>query len=305
MFRIVGVLVGAAAMFLLASSPAPAQKPFEGEPTPQPAPSAAAQTPDDVVPAHAASSPGAPAVTAATLLESERFWPYHVRLESAWTPPRARDAIPAGAIGVLVRVESRSLARVDFGRHGLVDAPIEKTDLVARANAIRLGQEEKRLPNLVEAIGPRLLASEGDALEALPLSFTYAHDGFLCVFADPSAEGFPDLAVAMTALPHRAELLTILFPQGRKSDAAVRERLRASGWKVPFVYQHLAEPYTRTLIGDAAVLPRISLLSPEGRLLFDREWRPDTITALRAAIEDRFAASAPASESAQGALSGP
>ena len=60
----------------------------------------------------------------------------------------------AGNVGVLIRVEAPGVARVDFGRDGLHEVPVVKTDLVERANQIRRGEAEKLAPNFLLAIGP-------------------------------------------------------------------------------------------------------------------------------------------------------
>src|SRR5262245_34700801 len=83
------------------------------------------------VPEHVAADASAPPVTAASLLESERFWPYQVALVRAWRPPGAAQALPAGTRGVLIRVEATGRARVDFGRQGLYEVAVGDLDLVA------------------------------------------------------------------------------------------------------------------------------------------------------------------------------
>ncbi|RPI60276.1 MAG: hypothetical protein EHM50_07695, partial [Lysobacterales bacterium] len=55
------------------------------------------------LPAHVASDASAAPVTAGSLLESERFWPYHVALTR--TLQNGERAIGKGARGVLIRVE--------------------------------------------------------------------------------------------------------------------------------------------------------------------------------------------------------
>ena len=90
------------------------------------------------------------AVTEQNLLASERYWPYHVALTKPF------QALRPGTTGVLIRVESSSVARIDFGRDGLFEVPVAATDLVARANRVQRGELAKRAPNFVFALGPRL-----------------------------------------------------------------------------------------------------------------------------------------------------
>lgn len=241
------------------------------------------------VPAYDARDPEAAPVTAANLLESERFWPYRAALVR---PPRGAAAArplpdrppPVGPEGVLIRVEPGGIARIDFGRDGLHAVPVDATDLVERANRIRLGEAEKVAPNFVMAIGPRLL--DPQALRVFSLRNAYGYSRFLCVFADPAAEQLAELAKALAPLAEREDVLTIFFPQGRPDDRRVGERLRALGWKVPFVYGHLSEPYTHSLLTDPKSVPAVSLYTAEGRLLFEEKWSADLPAKLAAALGD-------------------
>jgi hypothetical protein len=252
-------------------------------------PEAAASSGEEI-PEHRVADPAAPEVTPSNLLASERFWPYHVQLAALWKPPGAASPLPVGARGVLIRVESERDARIDFGRNGVFEVPVAATDLVDQANRVRRGEQRKFLPNFVEAIGPRLVSSEADPMREQPIRETYAHQGFLCVFADPEASGFADLAKALAPLRDRPEVMTILFPQGRPSDASVHAKLRSLGWTVPFVLQHLSEPYTVTLVGEKPVQPAVSLQSREGRLVLEQAWGETTRKALETAMAREFGA---------------
>lgn len=225
----------------------------------------------------AESPDAAVAVTQANLLASERFWPYQVGL--------ARD----GSLGVLIRVEEGAIARIDFGRDGRRELPVAETDLVERANAVRLGQIEKLAPNLTLAIGPRLLDPTGDELAPFPFAAALEKRGFLCVFADPGAADFADLARALAPISERHGVLTILFAQGEHPDAALRDTLRALGWAVPFVHDHLAEAYTGSLLREGTILPSLFLQTPEGRVVFQSGWRTEALPELEAALEREFA----------------
>jgi hypothetical protein len=249
----------------------------------------------DDVPLHRAEDPDAPAVTPGNLLASERFWPYQVELTRAWQAPGREHPLPAGAQGVLIRVEGDGRARVDFGREGLHAVPVGETDLVERANRIRRGELHKMAPNLVLAIGPRLLDSA--TTPPRPLGMTRASEpaGFLCVFADPRAPAFADLAASLAPLGGRHGVAAVLFPQGEHPDPEVGERLRALGWTVPFVYDGLAEAYTRTLASGDVPLPALLLATKEGRVLFRGGWRDGVVPELAAALEAGFGGAAPSS----------
>ena len=67
----------------------------------------------------------------------------------------------------------------------------------------------------------------------------------------------------------RVDLLIVLFPQGSHHDATVRDTLREQGLRIPFVYDHYSEAYTRSLVSQDAKLPVAQLATTEGRLLFE------------------------------------
>jgi hypothetical protein len=226
----------------------------------------------------------AAAVTAQNLLASERFWPYQVALAKPWRPPGQSEPLAPHLPGVLIRVEASGAARIDFGRDGLYEVPVEVTDLVDGANRVRRGELEKLAPNFVLDVGPRLADPSADALRLLGLRAAAGHEAFLCVFADPGTAGFPELAAALAPLRERPGLLTVLFAQGDHPDERLREQLRALAWPVPFVLDHLAEPYTRSLLPERMPPPALLLLSPEGRVRFASVWGPAVRAALDAAL---------------------
>jgi hypothetical protein len=259
---------------------------------PASAPQIAAEHPDhmlgELIPGYEASDPSAPVVTEETLYASDRFWPYHVLLASAWTPKGSVKALPSGIPGVLIRVEPDKTARIDFGRDGLYRVPVSATDLVERANRVRTGDLVKPAPNMALAIGPRLASSSDPTPVPYRTSATQNPRGFLAVFADVRSADFPALAKALSELQGRGHVLTLLFPRNQGQDHWIREELRRLDWTVPFVYDHLAEGYTKSLIDDPTALPFVSLQTADGRLLFQSRWRPETLSDLRRAIEAAF-----------------
>ncbi len=229
-----------------------------------------------------------PVVTRANLFEQERFWPYHVALVEAWSPSEGKTALRAGQRGVLVRVEESGLARIDFGRHGLHRVPVSATDVVAQANRVRRGELHKMGPNLSLAIGSRLLSS--DSLRPLGFPRAAAAPGFLCVFADPDAEGFAELSRALAPLLGRHGVLTVLVPQGEHGDADVRDKLLAVGWTPFLAYDFLSETYTASLLAPELGLPAVSLQTNEGRLLYESSWSAGVVPELATRLDQAFAA---------------
>jgi hypothetical protein len=240
------------------------------------------------------ADPGAPPVTRENLLANPRFWPYHVELPQPWQPPEAEMPLRAGTRGVLVRVESSDAARIDFGRNGVYAVPVESTDLIQRANGVRLGEEDKIAPNLVHAIGPRLMRSDSPQLGPMSFRKTFEPPGFLSVFADPASHGFADLAAALAPLHGRHGVWTVLFPQGAHRDPQVHERLRALGWQVPFVRDFLSPGYTLSRLRQGTPLPAVALETREGRLVFESAWHPAVAARLEAALDEAFGEAATA-----------
>jgi hypothetical protein len=256
----------------------------------------AAQGSSDL-PEHDVADVAAAPVTPQNLLASERFWPYHVALTRPWRPAGRAEPLVPGIAGVLIRVENGGNARIDFGRDGLYEVPIEVTDLLANANRIRRGELEKVASNFILDIGPRLVDSASDSLRPFGLRPAAERSGFLCVFADPSAQGFTDLAAALAPLRDRDRALTILFAQGGHPDALLREQLRSLGWPIPFVFDHMAESYTHSLLPEGTPLPALMLVTREGRVLFQSRFGPGVMPELTAALDQAFGTRPPSAGS--------
>ncbi len=232
-----------------------------------------------------AADPSAPPVVRENLLASERFWPYQVDLSAAWKPDGRAEPLPAGTRAVLVRIDGSGAARIDFGRDGRFLVPVEKTDILARANEIRIGEREKRLPNLVHALGPRLVDAASETIRSADVESLLEAEVFLAVFADPGAEGFDAVASALRPLRSRSEVTTLLLPQGTHPDPELRTRLREMDWPVGFLRDEYGEGYARSLRPDGAPLPAVMLMTPEGRVLVDRAWSKAVVNELAAAID--------------------
>lgn len=231
------------------------------------------------------SDPSAPPVTEVTLYQNERFWPYRA---SVTRPLEGAGAIGVGARGVLVRVEADGHARIDFGREGKREVPVEATDLVQRANEVRLGKAGKIAPNFVHVIGPRLLDAEAPSVRPYAFERAFLSSGFLAVHADPADPGFADLAAKLAPLQNRYGVLTVLFPLGRRPDPETYDRLKDLDWRVPFIMFHLAEGYTVSRLPDPIAPPAVMLQTPEGRVIFQSEWNPTVVPALTQALDDAF-----------------
>ena len=249
------------------------------------------------LPTHDVADVNAAPITERNLLASERFWPYHVALTRPWQPAGRAEPLVPGIAGVLIRVENNGNARIDFGRDGLFEVPIEATDLLANANRIRRGELDKLAANFVLDIGPRLVDSASESLRPFGVRPAGERSGFLCVFADPSAAGFADLAAALAPLSDRERVLTILFAQGSHPDAGLREQLRSLDWPIPFVLDHLTESYTQSLLPEGTPLPALLLVTREGRIVFQGRFAPSAIPELTAALDQAFGGRPPSTGS--------
>ena len=217
------------------------------------------------LPAYSVADAAAPEVAEANLVASERFWPYQAALTRPFTPAGAAREIPAGSLGVVIRVEANAHVRIDFGRDGIATPPVDATDLLARANAIRSGAATKTAPNFTYAIAPRLLDAESETPRRVRLESSFESAGFLCLFANPDEVSFPKLAGLLAPLAGRGGVRLVLFPHGAHPDVALLPKLRAAGWRGAFALDHLSEAYTRTLIDGEIEAPTLALYSAEGR----------------------------------------
>jgi hypothetical protein len=227
-------------------------------------------------------------VTAGNVYDHEIYWPNIVALVDGWQPVGAEQPLQARYRGALIRVERDGRVRIDFGRHGRHEVPIEKTDLVRSANEVRLGKRHKAAPNFVLQVGTRLVDPSTD--EGIPMKSTEIARArvFLCIFADPMDEDFPTLARDLASLADVDGLGVVLFPQSGASEdlQKIKELLRASDWEVPFGYPRLSENYTLSLLGERPRGPYALVLTPEGRVLYRSELgKIDALAEIRGSLE--------------------
>jgi hypothetical protein len=247
------------------------------------------ETTTPALPAFSAADPSASPVTEANLMASERFWPYMVSLVSEWRAGDDGRTLPSGSRGVLKRVDSPERVRVDFGRDGLIEVPVDRTDLIAGANAIRTGEARKDAPNLTWAIGARILDGGAEKVALYGLENALAKRGFLMIFVDPAdAPTYAAMASALAAMNDRHGVLTVVVPQGKESDEAMLALQKRSGWSAAFMLGHLAIPYTTSLLPDTATAPYVMLQTSEGRVIAEGPWSDDLVPRLAAALETAF-----------------
>ncbi len=239
------------------------------------------------LPAYDAANPAAPPVTRENLPTSDRFWPFRVRLtRSVQVAPVPMSPVPAGVQGVLVRVEVDGRARLDLGRDGVANVPAAHTDILERANEIRTGETVKRGPNLMQIMGAHTV----DSVSGVPKPFdeVASAESIALIVADPSQENFAKLARELSAVQAGQGVFTVLLPLGRTPTGAMTRQLREIDWRVPFIFDHTAEGLAEALLPDGASQPTLLLLSKEGRLLYQADWKPGSqaVPGLAKALSD-------------------
>lgn len=241
------------AVALAACAPAPARLALDA-PTPR------TQVAGGVY--HAANEE-AEVVTLENLPRQERFWPHQVQLVQDWKPEGWEGDFGWG-MGVVIEVDSGARVRVDFSRFGKHWIPGQVTDIVERANQIRLGEVVKFKPNLVLALGNRLLDPTGRTLVESEVDL-FDQNAFVLVFADPRSEDFPDLVGTLSALFGRAGLHCVLLPQGGHPDFHVWKAAHDAGWQGSFLLERFSPAYSAGFLDAPERLPWIEVRSPEGR----------------------------------------
>jgi len=281
--RAPALLLALLAVSALACSSAP-EGGSDGEPAAGPdSERGAAPAVEPLVGPHEVTAP----ITAGDLLANERFWPDIVAVTRVDGPTDGDGALKPGLRGALVRVEEDGGVRIAFGRHGNHVLPLESTDLLDRANAIRTGARHKLGPNFVVHYGTQFVDLSGPEDAPFPTARLQGAERFLCLFADPKNPGFAAQAAALAELAETAGVQPLLFPLGLPQGdlASVRKALGAAGWTVPSAYPAAAEVHARSLLGAVPDRATALLVSREGRRLglapIDE---PAGLAALRAAV---------------------
>ena len=228
------------------------------------------------------------AITPDSVYGKERYWPAIVAMTQDWLPPGETVPLQAQYRGTLVRVEADGRVRIDFGRHGKHDVPMDHTDLVERANEVRAGSQTKLAPNFVLRVGNSLLDSSSESIRPYKLGEIAGASGYLCVFADPRADDFPILAQQLAVLEGMNGVRTVFFPQSvvREDAQFVHEGLGKLSWRVAYMYPRLSGNYTLSLLGEIPERPRAQLVSPEGRVIHQAEiGTADGLSELQQAVE--------------------
>ena len=217
------------------------------------------------------------------LYANEAYWPYQIQLTRDWKPVGWEGDFAWG-LGVLLRVDPEQRLRVDFGHHGKHWVPAEATDVLARANALREGATRKLGPNLVTAIGNRLLDPSGETLRPVTTDLK-AQWAFLLAIADPADPGFGDLARALEGPAIREGLTVVLVSPFDYGDFKLYRVCYDQRWPGAFLRDRFGPAYAEGALEVGEEPPRLQLLTPEGRLLWTAPATPAAIEPLSALLD--------------------
>jgi hypothetical protein len=232
-------------------------------------------TPVDVPAAELLKKSASDEVTLSNLADREAEWPYQVRLVKAWKPTGYEGEFGwgEGTTGTILRIEPPARLRVDFGRFGKVWVPADATDVVARANQVRIGEIQKFGPNLAAALNHRLLdPSERSLAEYREDLFVKPRQVYVVIFADPIASSFGEIAKASHEWAKIPGSLVVLVALGQVDDAHVYKACYDAGWKGVFLMDRFAPAYAEGYLEPSDPRPAVHVMSPEGRLIFGSSW---------------------------------
>ncbi len=210
-------------------------------------------------------------ITAENLPLRDDYWPQKVHLTKSWAPESGEAVRP---IGVLVRVESPELARIDFGHQGIHEVPIGVTDLVERANELREQGPGSKIGNVTRMIGGALGDPRSEVWQPYPRSEVAGQD-FLLVAAPLDAALLREMAEPLARVDAMNGVRVIYMAQGDTTTEEILRVLHEIGWTTPFLRQRFVRAATDGYLGEELTLPWLGLLTPNGRVLHQGPWPPD------------------------------
>ena len=210
------------------------------------------------------------------------FWPPKIHLtEDVET---RKGTLSAGQRGVLLRIEGGpAIAVVDFGRDGIHEVPLDKTDALATARRIKDGEKDKPLPNYLSMLGPPKLfhAVEGK-MKAISLHETGDWKGFFLLYLSVEDLDWAALAGLLQEnkdLIRKTGLQPLLLPLSRVEDAELFQKIREHSLPVAVMHGFLGFSFLNALAHHPGDGPLFVATDLNGKIL--GRWDEFTLAPLR------------------------
>lgn len=229
---------------------------------------------------------------AAWLYENHTLWPLKVHATRDIEVPDGR--VPARTRGTLVRIEPDGTARVDFGRSGIQNVPVTKTDILAQAHAIRDGDQDPDRPNFVMLMGTRLGRTDLEYIQAYPYDQFTSHDLFLILYLEGLMEFDEELAESfrkVVSLSQEHGVLPFVHTTVPTKGLLLAHLLQVKlETPIPYVVGHLQEPMARVMGHNPHNMPMAVLVNEYGKVLAKAHFPDDpeaAVETIRQAIKEQ------------------
>lgn len=206
------------------------------------------------------------------------YWPQYVELKQRLEI--SGSFLRADRKAVLIRLIDESVGLVDFGRQGVHEIPLEVTDFAERFDDLRYGRAFKRLPNVFEMLGPRMLKEAQGELETLKFVGddaveTFRFTGVLFVYLPADLE-FPANSKSefseVMSIASGAEIAVLVIPQAPISQTTLKENLLGKGLENFYLlYDFVVSGYIDSLVHRPNEQFLCVLTDPDGKVIFREE----------------------------------
>lgn len=202
-----------------------------------------------------------------------KFWPTLVNTvkEIDLEVKSGRAAtISEGTRAVVIRLEPSGQLLVDFGREGIHLVDPSATNFVELSHAVANGKIDKLYGIMAGMIAQRLTIPT-ESGELLPYSFKTVNesDYFMLAYIEDDAGQFrvlSDFQKTSSELLKSTATTFLLMPTFDYRNKELSARLHAAGVRVPFMYDYLVKPYTKTM-SHKPQPPALIVTDANGRIL--------------------------------------
>ena len=243
----------------------------------------------ELEPNETAEPAGAAPLTGEDLVSQDAYWPEKVYVTGDWTPDDSWKDARKPIRGMLLRVPDPGHVRVDFGRLGIHEVPIAETDVLPKANALRVEAAPNRRGNLTRLLSGALTDTRFEQVQPYRRHRIVRSD-ILLVAAPLDAELLRGMAESLREfhVPGEGMNVVLLVQKKERDSVAIFETLREIGWEMPFLRWGFVESATNGYLEEGHTIPWIGLMSPFGRSFYQAAWREGMdLSGLRAAAEAR------------------